>query len=756
MLIANPVIKLVEWAVGTQRGQLLWPGYACLVGLLSTLYFGSLKEQLLNTDDHEAFQDHIAIEEDFTYFFSAHKQQPSGRPLAELVKFGAYLVWGNDPGFFHLLVVACHSLVAILVARLARSLGLSLKLSLLGGLLFLVNVAHFQAVYWIQAIEYPLALICGLGALLCYLRYLSTRKIRWIWGLYGGLLTGLSAHVAVAFVWPFCLYWSWLKNYSLRTTLRHLLPLLFLIVLVLALLVSITRRESHTWEALGFFAEDDLFILLSGMGRLLLWMLGRMLTTAHWLPVRLSEQQPWELWVGVAVLAALALLIYRQGFPQAPCSVWILLSVIPFLPLTDTDILRRPTGISQYLYPATVGSSLLLAWGIEAVRLRLRPWGRYIHSGIAGAIFISSYFSLKQAEAHYMYLSGRSYIARGDFDTGVEQLKRAIARGPKVIDLYDAYGRLCTLTLANIEVEEAEPILEEAISAFPGDPIFHLYKLVLDSVKADSTIQSQAQNKLAFFNKSGVIQVEEGRWLLRLSAKELEKYRFDIAVAFNNLCANFEKRGNIERAILACQRSVEFSPRLKTYQALAKLLLRAGLSEEAALTAFEAVERYPQEASSWLHIAAANVLLNLGNLNEAIAMCHKAMGKKPPAEQIQAVFTFYLQILNGDSRGVSSTSYTRMGLDFWQRGKLDESVRAYRKALEEVGDNSRAQFNLGLAYLTKGDVEEAERAYATAMGKFGGAGEERADAEEALHGLISRGIQVEAARNILEAYWPGR
>ena len=124
--------------------------------------------------------------------------------------------------------------------------------------------------------------------------------------------------------------------------------------------------------------------------------------------------------------------------------------------------------------------------------------------------------------------------------------------------------------------------------------------------------------------------------------------------------------------------------------------------------------------------------------------------------QVQGCPALYKRILRSDFQGVSSAAYTKMGLDFWRAGELDGSIRAYRKALEEDTANSRARFNLGLAYLAKGEVEEAERAYAAAMGKFGRAGEEGDDAAEDLHSLISRGIQVEAARNILETYWPGR
>ena len=754
-IIGNFVNKQVERAEGMQNRFLIWPGYICLVGLLSALYFGSLKSHLLSMDDHDAFQDNIAIGEDLTYFFSSQKQQPSGRPLAELVKFGAYLVWGNDPGYFHLLVVACHALVAILVARLAWRMGSGLGPSLVGGLLFLVNVAHFQAVHWIQAIEYPLALIWGLASLLFYLRYLSTWENRWLWGFYGSLLISILALSAMAFLWPFCLYWSWLQRYDLKTTLRHLLPLLFLVVLELAFIVAITPRENSTWRALGLYAENDLFIYLFGMVRLLLWMLSRLLTTAHWLPVRLYDQQPWELYAGVAVLAAMALLVYRKGIPQAPCSVWILLSVLPFLPLTDLIVLGRPEGPSRYLYPATVGSSLLLAWGLEAVRLRLRPWGRYFHPGIAGAIFISSYFSLKEAEAPSLYSQGRNYIARGDIETGVAQLKRAIAQGPNRIDLYDAYVRLCMQTLGT---GEEEPILKAALSAFPEGPNLHIYKLVVDSMNPDSTIQHQTRKKLDAFKTSASqvrVEVETGNWLRFKNKQGVKQARLELARAYQNTGWKLEKRGKLEEAILAYRHALEFSPREKTYVTLAAVLDRAGFKEEAALIAFEAVKRYPQ-ASSGLQIAASNVLLASGKLSEAIAMCHKAMGKEPLPKQVQAVFTLYQKILNGDFQGVNSTAYTQMGLDFWRRGKFDESKRAYRKALEEDEANSRAWFNLGLVCLTKGEVEEAERAYASAVERFGRGGAERAEAEEALRSLLDHGIQVEATRKILETYWSRR
>jgi hypothetical protein len=110
----------------------------------------------------------LGIDQDWTFFFSPDKTQASGRPLAEAVKYLAYLVWGNHPGAFHLLVVAVHVLASFLWAWACRRLGLNLELSWGTGLLFLVNVTHFQAVHHISALDYPLALCWMLVSLGCY------------------------------------------------------------------------------------------------------------------------------------------------------------------------------------------------------------------------------------------------------------------------------------------------------------------------------------------------------------------------------------------------------------------------------------------------------------------------------------------------------------------------------------------------------------------------------------------------------------
>ena len=80
------------------RGRGVWFVYACLVFVLSAACFGSLKDHLIDTHDDETLRDNVAITEDFFYFFASpeERQLGSGRPFAELVKWLAYLLLGND------------------------------------------------------------------------------------------------------------------------------------------------------------------------------------------------------------------------------------------------------------------------------------------------------------------------------------------------------------------------------------------------------------------------------------------------------------------------------------------------------------------------------------------------------------------------------------------------------------------------------------------------------------------------------------
>ena len=93
-------------------------------------------------------------------------------------------------------------------------------------------------------------------------------------------------------------------------------------------------------------------------------------------------------------------------------------------------------------------------------------------------------------------------------------------------------------------------------------------------------------------------------------------------------------------------------------------------------------------------------------------------------------------------------------MDLMDRGLAEEAITAFRQATAKDADNPRAHFGLGLALLAQGQVEEAERLYAEGVTRFGLASAAEAGAVEGIRGLMAKGIQAEAAREILATHWP--
>ena len=161
--------------VALRETRTTWIAYALVLALLAAVAYGGLAHQSLDTDDFEYLRDANAANQDLSLLFSTDRELP-GRPIAEAVFLLGHKLWGQNPTPYHLLLVGLHLLTSLLLAQTFRRLGAHLEISLVGGLLFLLNVAHFRAVQWIACLVYPLALSLALIAILLFMRYLATER----------------------------------------------------------------------------------------------------------------------------------------------------------------------------------------------------------------------------------------------------------------------------------------------------------------------------------------------------------------------------------------------------------------------------------------------------------------------------------------------------------------------------------------------------------------------------------------------------
>ena len=154
----------------------VWVIYALVLALVAAFFFADLRHFLQRTDDADVFRAHEAIRGDFLFLLSPEKPMASGRIVDEFALYLVYLFCGNDPGAFHLLAAIVHAMASFALAFAFRRLGADMATSLVGGLLFLCNIAHVETVQWISALEYPFAVL-NISCTLCvYASYIEGRR----------------------------------------------------------------------------------------------------------------------------------------------------------------------------------------------------------------------------------------------------------------------------------------------------------------------------------------------------------------------------------------------------------------------------------------------------------------------------------------------------------------------------------------------------------------------------------------------------
>ncbi|NKB67353.1 MAG: hypothetical protein GKR89_09860 [Candidatus Latescibacteria bacterium] len=460
-----PLTRLVDWAKAPPDKPTTWFFYAVVIALLAGPYFDSALDLPLQSHDADTFSDNEAITRDFSYFFSADKLQMSGRPVAELFKWVVSLVGGNNPTWFHLCSVGLHFMSAWLLALWGRRTGASMGMALTAGVLFLVQVGHYQAIHHISALDYPLALVFGLGALLSWQAYLGGGQKGWLAGVYLLLTLGVMVHQAIAVAWGICLVWAWIRG-DLKSQGWKLWPVGGVLVAVSIGLLLITPDSTHVRGSVDMYGSQDYWSLVGGMGRLLLWFLSRLLTTAHWLPLQIREQYAWEPFLGALVLVGLVGLLWKRIYPPALWAVWTVAALLPFVALTEQLVHSSAQTSGRYLYIASAGIALLMAWLLCMAAGRLRRGGGYLYVLVLAGLLLSSYRGLHDSEALTLYAAGRRFIGRGEIEPGLEALRRALERAPGALPA-DAFFRYGSQMLAR--GEDARGIFQEGLERFPQD-----------------------------------------------------------------------------------------------------------------------------------------------------------------------------------------------------------------------------------------------------------------------------------------------
>ncbi|HZU24875.1 MAG TPA: glycosyltransferase family 39 protein [Bryobacteraceae bacterium] len=260
------------------------------------------------------------------------------RATSEWLFYAMYHLFGMNPVPYYCVNIALHVLNTWLVYALGSWRPVGFGISVWAAAFFAVAEGHQEAIMWFSACNELLMFLFGMSALICWLRFLETRRL----GYYAGAVISfvfclVSKESAVIFA-PLLLLPLFLNGHKGRDA-AWLVPLL-----LLACGAAFLIYDSRTWS---FRFQDRSFSLHAPFWLILPKNLLRML----W---------PWGLLGGGAVLwtgrlrrvAALGLL-------------WMAISLVPYSFLVySTEIPSRQT------YLASAGLALIVAAGLLPIQER--------------------------------------------------------------------------------------------------------------------------------------------------------------------------------------------------------------------------------------------------------------------------------------------------------------------------------------------------------------------------------------------------
>jgi tetratricopeptide (TPR) repeat protein len=667
-----------------------WVLYSLLMAALAVLAFGGLGNQLFDTDDFEYLGDAAAISEDLSLFFSADRQLP-GRPLVDLVFLLAHTLWGADPAPYHWLLVGLHLGASLVLAWAFHCLGAGLGLSLMGGVFFLLNAAHFRAVQWISCLAYPLALGFALFAVILFARYLEgDRRSMLLWAtLMQGL--GVLCHASALCA---ALFGAHLSRQQGHQPLRAwpLLVVAFAGVLFLHLLYPHSPQSRELMDFAGFWpALADLCGYL-----------GRLLLGAHWLVA--GPLRNWEWMAGALGAVGLLSLALRRAGQASDWALWALLALLPFAGHPTHDP-------SRYLYLSSAGTSLVLAWLVGQL-VQCLPGGRRV--ALAAILILlagCSLFSLKKAEALGYYYSGRAYDTRGEGPTALALYKKALAIGPHQLP---PDARLRLVAAGFRYGESGQEVLETALTQDPNASEWHLLRAASLFLKADLEQHGRADALIR-----AALERAPNATLLRRQG----------AVAFHNLGLHHLEGARPGLAIACFERALRLRPDYAlTLAGLGQALATQGRHQEAIAAYREAIRLKPELAAALYELSL--LLFQEGDLQGAIAALEQVVAQKPDSSPSWYLLSqFYRQAGDagaalraiGRALAVDSSEsrywveYGNVGILYHAQGQTGRALAVYQQVAQALPEYPTTHFNLGLLHYQEGRFAQAEAAFRRAV-----------------------------------------
>jgi len=570
------------------------PVFLSLMFLLGVILYLNILDGGFIWDDNSIIKNNLFIRE-WRYFTKNFTGEVCNQNIVKSLFFRpvqmfSYMVdysfWGLKVQGYHLTNILLHILVAYLIFWLVVTLYSDKLLAYLTSLFFLIHPVHTEAVSYLSGRAESLVALGLLLAFISYLKYLDTKKGRYI------LLLGLSFSLALlskehALMFPFLLLFY---HYTFKRKIE--LTALF-VLFSLALGYIILRFTFFRELSLGITYAD------SSLGQRLP---GALIAFFNYLKIlffpldlhMVYGVKLFNFWQGRVLLGGVllgALFIYllkdcRQRGVGFFAVGWFLISLMPLSNVYPLNAYMA----EHWLYFPSLGFFILIS---RAMTLLYR---REKYRLVGVVIFITllllySYLTIKQNQywqdpfkfyqRTLKYAPDNAvvnnnlanlYVGRGEYKFAVEVYKRAIQLDPNFLE---AYRNLANIYCKTGQFTKGIDYYQKILDRKP-DEVIVLYNLATAYLKQrkyklaqefyEKTLNLAPNYEQAAVNLANLYYLEE-RYpeAIALYLKALRLTARDHRVYYN-LAGVYEAQGNSEKALEMYECYLELKPKDKKVQ----------------------------------------------------------------------------------------------------------------------------------------------------------------------------------------------
>ena len=281
------------------------------------------------------------------------------------------------PMLFHGVNLLLHCINAQLVYLLLRRLSVRFEGSLIGALLFLLHPVQVEAVVWVSEFRGLMATALGLGALLCYLRYLeSGGRGHYVWGLLLFTFALLSKPNVAVIPLLLPVLDRWHHRATPGLTVMRLLPWVGVVLLIVVVTYYLQALDVKGQPLPVVEAWQRPFLY----GATLAFYLVKLVYPVHLSPdyglnPGVLSAQPW-FWFGWLLPLVLLYGAWRYAGRRSLlllAVLWFMVALLPVSGLLDFSFMLWSLVADRYLYLGMVGVALAYGvfteWSRRQVRL---------------------------------------------------------------------------------------------------------------------------------------------------------------------------------------------------------------------------------------------------------------------------------------------------------------------------------------------------------------------------------------------------